>query len=100
MIVATIVKMVLCRNNNIKVGKNNLYMDDIRAFLKALTMSWRWVDGSLCQSETWRKEDEDSGLSANCLVAMMNQVYSFLKFTVELGEDFSDGFQVRTPQYG
>ena len=77
--------MDLCRNNNIKVGKNNRYMDYIRAFLKALRMGWRWVDSSLCKTETWRKEDEDSGLSAarrstNILVAMMNQVYSFLKF--------------------
>jgi hypothetical protein len=39
--------MDLCRKNNIKVGKNNRYMDDIRAFLKALRIGWR-MDGSLC----------------------------------------------------
>ena len=28
--------MELCRRNNIKVGRNNRYMDDIRAFLNTL----------------------------------------------------------------
>ena len=26
----------LCNENNIRIGKSNRYMDDIRAFLKAL----------------------------------------------------------------
>ena len=71
-------------------------MDDIRAFLKSLKMGWRWVDGNLCYTRTWEKEDRDSGLSASrrtalVLVGMMNSVFHFLNFTVELGEDFVDG---------
>ena len=71
-------------------------MDDIRAFLKSLKMGWRWVDGSLCYTRTLEREDMDSGLSesrrtALILVAMMNSVFPFLNFTVELGEDFLEG---------
>ena len=87
---------MLCANNNIRIGKNNRYMDDIRAFLKALRMGWRWMDGRLCYTESWLEEDKKEGLSAsrrsaNILVGMMNEVFPFLSFTVELGEDFLDG---------
>ena len=86
----------LCEKNNIKLGKSDRYMDDIRAFLKSLKMGWRWVDGSLCYTRTWEMEDRNSGLSASrrtalVLVAMMNSVFPFMNFTVELGEDFVDG---------
>jgi hypothetical protein len=88
--------MDLCKKNNIKVAKNNRYMDDIRAFLRALKEGWRWMDGSLCFTKSWEKEDMESGVSAsrrsaNILVAMMNDVFPFLRFTIELGEDFHDG---------
>ena len=71
-------------------------MDNIRAFMKALKMGWRWKEGSLCYTKSWEEEDRKSGLSAarrtaTILVAMMNEVFPFLIFTIELGEDFSDG---------
>ena len=71
-------------------------MDDIRAFLKALKMGWRWIEGSLCYTKSWEEEDKESGLSAprrnaKILVAMMNDIFPFLNFTTELGEDFMDG---------
>ena len=86
----------LCANNNIKVRKSERYMDDIRAFLNSLKMGWRWTDGGLAYTKTWEREDRMSGLSAsrrtaNVLVGMMNSVFPFLNFTVELGEDFADG---------
>ena len=88
--------MDLCRLNNIKLGKSDRYMDDIRAFLKSLKMGWRWVGGSLCYTKSWEEEDRASGRSAArrtalVLVGMMNDVFPFLNFTVELGEDFIDG---------
>ena len=55
--------MKMCRDNNIKVSKNNRYMDDIRAFLKSLKEGWRWLDGSLCHTEEWEQENNMSGLS-------------------------------------
>ena len=33
--------MKMCTENNIKVSKNNRYMDDIWAFLKSLKEEWR-----------------------------------------------------------
>ena len=88
--------MELCKLNNIKLRRRNRYMDDIRAFLNALKMGWRWVGGHLCYTESWEKEDRESGLSATrrtalILVAMMNDIFHFLNFTIELGEDFVDG---------
>ena len=88
--------MELCEQNNIKIGKKNRYMDDIRAFLKALREGWRWVDGSLCHTKEWELEDKASGKSssrrsAEVLIAMMNDIFPFLRFTIELGEDFPDG---------
>ena len=32
-------------------------MDDTRAFLKSLKMGRRWVDGSLCYTRAWERED-------------------------------------------
>ena len=71
-------------------------MDDIRAFLMSLKLGWRWVGGHLCWTSSWEKEDRESGISASrrtalVLVAMMNDIFHFLNFTVELGEDFVDG---------
>ena len=88
--------MELCRKNNIKLQKRNRYMDDIRAFLMSLKLGWRWVGGHLCWTSSWEKEDRESGISASrrtalVLVAMMNDIFHFLNFTVELGEDFVDG---------
>ena len=88
--------METCGANNIKLIKGDRYMDDIRAFLKALRMGWRWFEGNLCYTRTWEEEDRSSGRSASrrtalVLIEMMNDVFRFLNFTIELGEDFADG---------
>ena len=80
----------MCKANNIKLSKNNRYMDDIRAFLKALKLGWRWVDGSLCFTKSWEEEDRMSGESASrrtakVLLIMMNNVFHFMNFTIKLG---------------
>ena len=86
----------MCKINNIKINKKNRYMDDIKAFLKAIREGWRWVGGGLCFTKAWEQEDMNSGKSAarrsaEILVGMMNDVFPFLNFTIELGEDFLDG---------
>ena len=86
----------MSRDNNIILAKGDRYVDDIRAFLKALRMGWRWVEGSLCHTEAWEMEDRLSGDSATkrtakVLVAMMNEVFDFMNFTTEIGEDFPEG---------
>ena len=86
----------MCADNNIKLAKGDRYVDDIRAFLKAIKMGWRWMEGSLYHTESWEEEDRQSGTSATkrtarVLVAMMNDVFGFLNFTTEIGDDFPDG---------
>jgi hypothetical protein len=86
----------LMRHNNIIIKKSNRYMDDIRAFLKSLQEGWRWYEGGLCYTESWRLEDELAGLSStrrtgNILIQSMNEVLPFLRFTLEIGDDFPDG---------
>ena len=88
--------MELVRSNNVSVLKNDRYMDDIRAMLKALREGWRWMEGSLCHTKEWETEDRESGISAasrtaRVLIAMMNEILPFLKFFIELGEHFQDG---------
>jgi hypothetical protein len=61
----------------------------------AFKAGWRWMEGSLCYTDKWRKEDIMAGLSptertANALIDSMNSVMSFLRFTQEIGEDFPD----------
>ena len=71
-------------------------MDDLRAFLKSLKVGWRWVEGSLCHTMEWELEDLASGKSASrrsaeIMINMMNDVFPFSRFTIELGEDVPDG---------
>ena len=55
----------LCLMNNIKIGKSKRYMDDIRAFFKALREGWRWMVGRLCYTKSSEAEDMKSGVSAS-----------------------------------
>jgi hypothetical protein len=70
-------------------------MDDIRAFLHAIRGGWRLWEGKLCYCEEWRKEDMMDGKSATkrtaeILLGIMNLIMPFLRFTMEIGEDFID----------
>ena len=81
--------------NNVKVRKSERYMDDIRAFLKALKEGWRWFEGGLWFCEAWRTEDINSGRSkckrtGDTLLDSMNDIMDFLVFTLEIHEDFED----------
>ena len=54
------------------------------------------MDGHLCHTKEWELEDKTSGITAagrtaRGLVAMMNTIFPFLNFTIELGEHFADG---------
>ena len=54
------------------------------------------MEGRVCYTKAWEQEDKVSGVSAsrrsaNILVGMMNDIFPFLNFTIELGEDFVDG---------
>ena len=87
--------MEMMTNNNLTVITGIRYMDDIRAFLHAIRAGCRLWEGRLCYCEEWRMEDLKDGKSATrrtaeILLAIMNQVMPFLKFMMEIGEDFID----------
>ena len=53
------------------------------------------VGGLQCFCEEWKLEDMREGLSstartARILVGMMNSIMEFLRFTVEIADDFMD----------
>ena len=82
----------LMEKNNVRIRKSECYMDDVRAFLMSLKMGWRWMDGGLCFTESWRLEDEMTRMTSTrrtgqVLVQSMNEVLSFLRFTLEIGHD-------------
>ena len=81
--------------NGLDVMTGIRYMDDIRAFLKAIREGWRWWEDRLCFCEEWRIEDLKDGKSATrrtaeILLQIMNSIMPFLRFTLEIGEEFSD----------
>ena len=79
----------LMRTNNITIEEFMRYMDDGRAFLYPLQPGWRWINGELQYTLKWRTEDiEISGeeRTRRALDKSMQEVYSCLKFTTELGE--------------
>ena len=54
----------LMAENNVQIRKSDRYIDDLRAFLMSLKLGWRWMDGGLCFTESWRLEDEKEGLTS------------------------------------
>ena len=55
----------------------SMYMDDIRAFLKALKEGWRWWQGGLYFCKEWQEQDKVDGTSAcrrtaDALLSSMN----------------------------
>ena len=87
--------MEMMTTNNLAIITGVRYMDDIRAFLHAIRAGWRMWDGRLCFCEEWKMEDMKDGKSATrrtaeILLNLMNQIMPFLKFTMEIGEDFID----------
>ena len=75
--------------NSLDILTGIQYMDDIRAYLKAIR------EGRLCYSDDWKLEDLKAGKSATrrtaeILLQIMNSILPFLKFTLEIGEPFPD----------
>ena len=73
------------------------YVDDIRVALPPIREGWRWVEGALKYTKRWEEEDMLSGVSAEkstkeLLGSTMQEVETYLKFTVESGEEFKDGW--------
>ena len=82
-------------NNSLEILTGSRYMDDIRAFLASIKEGWRWWQGELRYCNAWRMEDLKEGKSrtertAIILIEIMNSILPFLKFTLEIGDQFKD----------
>ena len=72
------------------------YMDDLRVFMLALKMGWRWKEDGFYFCKEWEEEDLLSGKSptlrtAENMILAMSSLLKFLKFTMEIPEQFEDG---------
>ena len=65
--------------NNLEMKTGCRYIDDVRIFLNAFRVGWRWWDGRLRYSKEWELEDQKSGKSSckrtgEVLLDIMNSV--------------------------
>ena len=77
------------RKNRITLEDYMRYMDDGRSFLHPIKHGWRWEEGGLKYREAWRLEDLSKtaqDITEDILRASMQDIYSSLKFTTEVGE--------------
>ena len=63
-------------------------MDDIRLWLRAIRLGWRWQRGELIYKQVWKLEEEQAGMSSmkktsEVLEAIMNSICSWLRLTME-----------------
>ena len=78
------------------VDEKARYMDDIRLFMQAVKLGWRWSESGLAYQEDWRVEEENREMTgeektAEIILPLMNKIHHNLSFTVELAKDFADG---------
>ena len=74
---------------------NFRYVDDSRSLLPPIKPGWRWVGGQLVYTKRWEMEDSHvSGelRTKEILRATLMGVVDYLKFTVESGEEYVDGW--------
>ena len=83
------------KQNNLRLDEGARYMDDVRAILAGIREGWRWTDDGLYFCKEWEAEDRlleetPTQRSARILQGIMNSILSFLKLTMEIGDDFDD----------
>ena len=71
--------------------------ENTRTVVGAEQEGWRWREGNLAFSIEWEHEAKDSVRSETNrtgeeLKKSMNEIFLFLNFTIELEEDFEDGY--------
>ena len=68
-------------------------MDDVRLWLMAIRLGWRWVEGELLYTREWHEEEVSMGMSylektKQVVCSMMNCVSGSLTLTMETIDDF------------
>ena len=85
----------LLRELDIQIWLAIRYMYDGRTAMPPLKPGWRWEYGSLKFCIKWEREDQElSNIETTKRVVLetLNEVETFLRFTIETEEDFSDGW--------
>ena len=70
-------------------------MDDMRVALPPIRPGWRWVEGELKYCKRWEVEDEvttPERRTRELLAKSMEGVETYLKSTMESGEEFEGGW--------
>ena len=78
---------------NVKVDEAGRYVDDIRLWLKAIKLGWRWDGKNLTFKKEWQEEEEGQEMSrtrktAEVVGQIMNSLSSHITITTETHEDF------------
>ena len=80
---------------NLKVEDDGRFVDDARAFMYPLRPGWRWEGEELWYKQEWEEEDyllSPTERTKRAIHSSMQGVTQCLTFTVETGEDFTDGW--------
>ena len=69
-------------------------MDDVRVWLRAIRLGWRWQNGVAQYRKEWRAEEMAAGMTllqktSEVLEGAMNSVCSWLRLTMEHEEMFN-----------
>ena len=84
-------------NNGLSIEEGARYVDDVRLWLHAIEMGWRWTEHKKLEfKEEWRAEELEQNITATqktaaVLIDIMNSVSGMLTFTSETAEDFVSG---------
>ena len=84
-------------DNGLCIEEAARYVDDVRLWLHAIEMGWRWTENKKLEyREEWRVEElkqnmTATGKTASVLIDIMNSVSGMLTFTSETAEDFEGG---------
>ena len=82
------------KKNNLAIIRGARYMDDVRLWLRAIRLGWRWQDGKAQFRKEWREEEMAAGMTllqktSEVLEGAMNSVCSWLRLTMEHEEMFN-----------
>ena len=88
--------MKLCSKWGLTANEAARYVDDIRLWLRAVELGWRWSGDCLEFRQEWRQEETEQGVTdeqktAEVLGELMNTISSQVKITTETKDDFSSG---------
>ena len=85
----------VAKKSNLTIKGGARYMDDVRVWLAAVRLGWRWMSGRLMYKEEWMMEERGLGMTpltktTEIIEGMMNSICSWLVLTMETEEMFED----------